>query len=756
MKTPLSLLSSVGGTLLLLSGTLQAVVSDNLLTHSNQTSAWQNCEGSDLVAEPADSFDPSHLENSGCAYRETPAEEGNQYNFTCGVSSFKYSSMTLAFLDENDVTLATQTTEILEDTGGGAYSVILTAPAGTVTAAVGIYGLTGSGFQDCTLLIDNPEPEPEDGSIAGVAWFDEDSDTRRAMAESLIPSTPVLLYLNGAVIDQTRTGADGSYYFGGLDLGSCYQLKFSPADPTLTFTGTGGDSLVDGNGSTAEVCLSDSAPNATDIDAGFVAVPPVLPPEDYAVCGTSFLAQSDAGEMIPNVTVTLINVVTGDRQQTATNDSGSYHFGNLPAGDYQVQFEAPAGFEFTASSTDLTPDSSFAGENGLTPQFNVPNDSNTGEDDACTLRNVNAGLERTPVVLDPTIANDDAVTGFVGDTLTISFLDNDVPCDGSVQGVDIIGHNVPGTVSYDATAGTFVLSATTTAGVYSIEYGLRGACGSYDTAMVTVTLEEVPPPPPPAAPDAPKICLASIGKQTGLEPGVHVDLKFAQGQTLADFSPQYNFYDVDMNLVYTGLLAEAGKRDWGVFWRKREHGLEVLNIKYVRAVENGVESNPTECVQQSVTPIAIDIDGNGKVEAIAGKFSFDIDGDGSEETLMQWFSPLDGILIYREFGDRISGEHLLGDTGGLFEHGFAKLVREDANGDGAVSGAELLPLAIWTDRNSNAMIDTGEVSTLAEHSIVSLPVQHYRFAARAQLDNGGSLIMRDLWFPLQAIEQASR
>ena len=177
------------------------------------------------------------------------------------------------------------------------------------------------------------------------------------MAESLIPSTPVLLYLNGAVIDQTRTGADGSYYFGGLDLGSCYQLKFSPADPTLTFTGTGGDSLVDGNGSTAEVCLSDSAPNATDIDAGFVAVPPVLPPEDYAVCGTSFLAQSDAGEMIPNVTVTLINVVTGDRQQTATNDSGSYHFGNLPAGDYQVQFEAPAGFEFTASSTDLTPDS---------------------------------------------------------------------------------------------------------------------------------------------------------------------------------------------------------------------------------------------------------------------------------------------------------------------------------------------------------------------------------------------------------------
>jgi len=211
-----------------------------------------------------------------------------------------------------------------------------------------------------------------------------------------------------------------------------------------------------------------------------------------------------------------------------------------------------------------------------------------------------------------------------------------------------------------------------------------------------------------------------------------------------------------MNLVYAGTLAEAGQRDWGIFWRKLEHGIEVLGITYVTAVENGVESPVTECVTLRVTPIAIDTNESGQVEFIAGHFAFDVDGDGTEEQLTQWFNPDDGILILSDFGDAISGEHLFGDTGGKFSDGFAKLALEDRNNDEEISGTELNKLAIWTDRNSNQSVDDGEISSLESHSIKSLSLDHYKYTARATLDNGKTLLMRDLWFGLSSIIQAAR
>ena len=151
------------GFALLSSASLKAIVSDNLLTNDADTTAWQNCEGSNVITDDPDQFDPGHLENSGCAYRETPATPGLTYKMTCGVSSFKYSSITLAFHSEDGETLESKTTEIYEDTRGGAYSVELVAPANTSFAAVGIYGLEGSGFQDCTLFSDDGDMGPEDG-----------------------------------------------------------------------------------------------------------------------------------------------------------------------------------------------------------------------------------------------------------------------------------------------------------------------------------------------------------------------------------------------------------------------------------------------------------------------------------------------------------------------------------------------------------------------------------------------------------------
>lgn len=745
-----------GSAMLLATGVLQAVITGDLLTGTAVTTAWQNCDGSDLISEDDSQFSPTHLQGSGCVYRETAAQADDRYKMTCGVSSLKYSSITLAFLNNAGDTLNTQTTEIYEDVEGGAYSVTLTAPADTTTAAVGVYGLEGSGFQDCTLLLDNPPPAPVDGSITGVAWFDANENSQRENSENLIPSTPVSVLMGAKLVAQSVTGLDGSYYFGGLDVGECYTVQFLSTDPTLKFAAAGGDNSADTSGTTLELCPTQTQPNISGIDAGFVAIPPVLPPEDYAVCGAAFLNAANANEAYPNVNVVLTETVSGDHYRTTTGADGSYHFSSLPAGDYTLGFNSPAGFEFVASGTPLSLDGSYAGTNGESPQFNLPMDSNTDNDAACTLDNANAVLFRTVVALDPTVANNDDVSGTVGDDLVIQITGNDAPCLAEVLEVDLIGHNVPGDVTYNAVTGEFTITNTANKGTYSIEYGLRGGCGSYDTAVVTVTLVAVLPPPPPEAPAAPKHCLASIGKLTGLESGVHIDLKLAAGETLDIFASQYNFYDIDMNLVYTGLKSEAGASNWGIFWRKREHGVEVLNIKYAAAVENGIESTLSTCVRQQVTPIALDVDHSGAVENISGAFAFDMDGNGTDENLMQWFAPTDGILIRKDFGTAISGEHLFGDLGRQYVDGFAKLSLEDSNQDGELTGDELDALAIWTDRNSNARVDDGEISSLALHLIEKLSVEHYKYSARATLSTGKTMLMRDVMFSVEPITQAAK
>lgn len=747
---------AVGSFMLLVTSHSHAVVSGDLLTGNSVTTGWQNCDGSDLIEEGDEAYDPSHLEGSGCVYRETSAVAGETYKMTCGVSSYKFSSLTLAFLNNSGETLATESTQIFEDVQGGAYSVTLAAPAGTTVAAVGVYGLEGSGFQDCTLLLDNPAPTPVDGSIAGFVWFDADGDLTRTPTENLIPSTPVSIYLGDTLVEQSQTDLNGSYYFGGLDVGQCYTVRFSPADPTITFATAGGDNDAVSNGSTLDLCPTQESPNITNVDAGFVSVPPVVPPRDYAVCGAAYLNAANANTAFSNVLVALTEVVSNERYEAETASDGSYSFSNLPEGNYQLEFTSPAGFEFIVSGTPLSLDGSYAGTNGQSPQFSLPAGSNTGTDAACTLDNANAVLIRTVVALDPTIANDDDIGGDVGEALSVLVMGNDEPCDVAGAEVDLIGHNVPGNVTLNGQTGEFTITDTTEAGTFSIEYGLRGGCGSYDTAVVNVAITEIPPPPAPEAPDAPKNCYASIGKLTGLEPGVHVDLKFVAGETIDDFASQFNFYDANDDLVYTGLKSEAGAGSWGIFFRKREHGVEVLDIEYVTAVENGVESLPTTCVRQSVTPIAIDTDINGRVENIAGNFQFDMDGDGIDENLMQWFSPTDGILISKDYGEQISGEHLFGDMGQKYSDGFAKLSLEDIDKNGVVSGAELKTLAIWTDRNSNTEVDSGEISSLASHSIEALSVEHYKYSARATLSTGKTLLMRDVLFSISPIQQASK
>ena len=161
---------------------------------------------------------------------------------------------------------------------------------------------------------------------------------------------------------------------------------------------------------------------------------------------------------------------------------------------YQIVFTTPDGHEPTTGVSQPTAGSSYINANGQTQVFSLPADGNTGSDSACTFQHVNAGYVELPVVIPPTIANDDKIEIEADEAVAINFLANDEICEGTAEQVDILGHNVPGNVVYNAQQRRITVTGVTEAGTYSIEYGVRGACGSYDTAAIMLEVNAPPAP----------------------------------------------------------------------------------------------------------------------------------------------------------------------------------------------------------------------------------------------------------------------
>jgi len=738
----------------------QSIVADDLITGSSQSTEWLICD----TDSPA--VDVSILDAGGCAFRTTPAEAGITFRMSCGVTVAKFASITLAFLDASDNTLSTDTTEVFEHESG-AYSVTAVSPPGTATAAIGIYGEPGSGFQDCVLLDVTPAPEPTKGSITGLTWFDANSDNIFDENENVVTSTDVSLFLNGALIQQSETSADGSYYFGHLDVEMCYTVMFAAADATLQLGLTGGSNDALSNGFTNDICLTETTPDVGAIDAAFVAIPPPVPPADNTICGSAFADANGNGSFdsndtnFANIPVKLLDAAGDQIRTTTTNQLGFYAFNELPVGDYQIMFATPDAHEVSAATIVIPRQGeNFVNAEGMSPRFNLPSDGNTPPNFGCTIQHVNAGFTPLPVALEPTIANDDEATQTVGQDFSIDFLANDDACEGSVVEIDILGHNLPGRVTYNFASQRFDVSSTTAPGNYSIEYGIRGACGSYDTATININLIAVILPPPPAAPDAPRCRIETRGdSDVG---GVDVFSVTENG-----FSPIYNLYDRDRNLVTSvssddvthlkfhgpdvGRATQDYVGNYEIEWNGTAYGYDQTSIYFISAVENGIESQLTECDRTFISPIAIDLDDQGRIHRIPGEYTVDMDGDGSMETLSQWFGPKAGILVTADAKGKINGDYMFGNVSGVHADGFAKLATLDSNSDGELTETELSTLAIWTDSNSDTIVNDGELSTLASHQITTLEVDHYKFMARATKATGKRILMEDVWLPLAPV-----
>jgi hypothetical protein len=159
--------------------------------------------------------------------------------------------------------------------------------------------------------------------------------------------------------------------------------------------------------------------------------------------------------------------------------------------------------------------------------------------------------------------------------------------------------------------------------------------------------------------------------------------------------------------------------------------------------------------QKFVSPIVLDLRGQGRLEASSGNWlphpgrlykdrlmTFDFNANGFEE-LMEWVGPDDGLLVEPKANGSIDGSCLFGTTGG-WTNGFEKLSLRDANHDGELSGDELAGLSVWQDRNGNGKADYGEVRTLADWRITQISLMHSNYRSTFTM-NGGSHVMWDWW-----------
>lgn len=156
----------------------------------------------------------------------------------------------------------------------------------------------------------------------------------------------------------------------------------------------------------------------------------------------------------------------------------------------------------------------------------------------------------------------------------------------------------------------------------------------------------------------------------------------------------------------------------------------------------------------TVSPIVLDLDGDGKIEASNGKYlphkgdftknavMFDFHGNGFP-IACEWVGTNDGLLCRPNEDGSVNGTNLFGTANG-FSNGFDEMASLDADGDGNLQGAELEGLMVWTDTNCNGVADEGELKTLESLGITSIGVTHNEMVG-SFVRNGKSFKCFDWW-----------
>ena len=149
-------------------------------------------------------------------------------------------------------------------------------------------------------------------------------------------------------------------------------------------------------------------------------------------------------------------------------------------------------------------------------------------------------------------------------------------------------------------------------------------------------------------------------------------------------------------------------------------------------------------------PIALDLDGNGKIDTLSLENGVFFDHNGDKVAFKSsWVNSSDGILARDINGDGkiTSGAELFGNftklkNGELAKNGAQALKDLDDNNDGIFDSNDKAfnEILVWQDKNSDGISQKNELKTLSEHNIKSIDLEFSTDNTALDKDNKQILI----------------
>ncbi|WP_338663291.1 SdrD B-like domain-containing protein [Pararoseomonas sp. SCSIO 73927] len=222
------------------------------------------------------------------------------------------------------------------------------------------------------------------GGSGDVVFADNNRNGIRDAGEAGLAGVTVrLLNPDGSVLATTTTAANGTYTFAGVAPGQ-YQVEFvAPTGAVFSPADVGANDAVDsdaapGTGRTELVTVGPGGV-VNNVAAGLFVPATIGGANDFAFLDSNRNGIRDLGEDgLAGITVQLLNPDGTVAATTTTGADGTYSFGEVAAGRYQVGFVAPTGYGFSPRNvgTDDTIDSDVTPRDGRTPLLTLAPGSN--------------------------------------------------------------------------------------------------------------------------------------------------------------------------------------------------------------------------------------------------------------------------------------------------------------------------------------------------------------------------------------------
>ncbi|RMR74285.1 Calcium binding hemolysin protein [Pseudomonas savastanoi pv. fraxini] len=195
----------------------------------------------------------------------------------------------------------------------------------------------------------------------------------------------------------------------------------------------------------------------------------------------------------------------------------------------------------------------------------------------------------------------------------------------------------------------------------------------------------------------------------------------------------------DGNVTFTGKL-DGASGEWSTF-----PSFGVPDFKKIGEDMKSEMEKSFEKAEDARSPLILDLDGDG-VETISAKSNiyFDHDGNGFSES-SGWVGKDDGLLVWDKNKDgkinqgaELFGNNTVSSSGYKAANGFLALADLDENQDGVfdIKDFAYAELNVWVDKNSDGIVDTGELLTLEQAGVKSISTS---YAEPGKVDANGDV-----------------